>query len=184
MAQKQVGMEQYYYWQQKTVGTAVPKLYYQSPKNWYTEFRYNYEAIQTASIHFGKKLALKKMSSLQITPVGGIIFGKLNGTSAGTIIEYTLDKFSFSSESQYVFCFKAKGESYFYCWSEMSYQVSSFFYAGFAMQQTKYFQQSNFFEPGIMAGISIRKFDIPIYCFSPTSGDKNFVLGINWRWEK
>jgi hypothetical protein len=85
--QKRLGVEQYYYWQQKTVNTIVPKVYYQSPKNWYGEMRYNYEEVQTASIHFGKKFAFKKIAALEIVPVGGIIFGKLNGGSAGVITE-------------------------------------------------------------------------------------------------
>ena len=182
--QKQVGMEQYYYWQGKTMGTIVPKVYYQSPKNWYAELRYNYEEIETGSIHFGKKISFKKMAALEITPVVGIIFGKLNGGSGGAIIEINVDKFSFSSEPQYVFSFHQKCDNYLYSWTEVSYDVFSFFYTGLALQQTKSFSLSNIFEPGIMAGLSIKNFDIPIYCFNPTSASKNFVVGVNWRWEK
>jgi len=177
-------MEQYYYWQQKTTGTVVPRLYYQSPKKWYTEFRYNYEEAQTGSLHFGKEFGFKKMPQLKITPSAGYIFGKLNGASAGTIIELEGRKLSFSSEPLYVFSFRDKCENYLYSWTELTYQVNSFFYSGFALQQTKVFNERNFFEPGVMAGFSIKNFDIPIYCFNPTSGTKNFVLGVNWRWEK
>jgi hypothetical protein len=182
--QKEVGMEQYYYWQTKAMGTIVPKVYYQSPRNWYAELRYNYEELETASVHFGKKFNFEKIQSLQVTPVAGIMFGKLNGGSVGAIIEVNLNKFCFSSEPQYVFSFKEKNDNYIYSWSEISYQVFSFLYAGLALQQTKSFAFSSVFEPGIMAGLSIKNFDIPIYCFSPSSADKNFVLGVNWRWEK
>jgi len=184
LCQKQVGMEQYYYWQGKTMGTIVPKVFYQSPKNWYGEMRYNYEEIQTASIHFGKKFGFKKIPALEIVPMGGIIFGKLNGGSAGALVEINLTKFCFSSEPQYVFSFGQKQENYFYSWSEVSYEVFPFFYAGIALQQTKSFSLPNVFEPGAMAGFSIKNFDIPLYCFSPTSTYRNFVLGVNWRWEK
>ena len=67
--QKQVGMQQYYYWQQKTTGTIVPKVYYQSPNNWYGELRYNYEETETASVHFGKKFGFPKVSALEIIHV-------------------------------------------------------------------------------------------------------------------
>ena len=183
-SQKQVGMEQYYYWEEKTAGIIVPKFYYQSPKNWYGEMRYNYEALQTASVHFGKKFDFKKIPALQIAPVGGIIFGRLNGGSAGAIVEINLHKFCFSSEPQYVFSFRQEEQNYFYSWTELSYEVFSFFYAGLALQQTKSFSLPNVLEPGIMTGFTIKKFDIPIYCFNPTSAYKNFVLGVNWRWEK
>jgi hypothetical protein len=184
LGQKQVGMQQYYYWQQKTMGTIVPKVYYQSPQNLYGELRYNYEETETASVHFGKKFAFKKFSALEIIPVGGIIFGKLNGSSIGSIVEINLNKFCFCSEPQYVFSFNQKEKNYFYSWSEASYAVFSFFYAGLALQQTKPFSLPNSFEPGIMGGFSIKNFDIPVYCFNPTTSSKNFVLGVNWRWEK
>lgn len=177
-------MEQYYYWEQKTNGTIVPKIYYQSPKNWYAEFRYNYEELQTASIHFGKKLEFKNFPSLEITPMAGLIYGRINGGSSGALVEVNFKRFYFSSEPQYVFSFQQKEENYFYSWTELSYEVLSFFYAGLALQQTKSYSLPNVFEPGIMAGFSIKNFDIPIYCFSPTSPYKNFVLGVNWRWEK
>ena len=176
-------MQQYYYWQQKTTGTIVPKVFYQSPKNWYGEFRYNYEELQTASVHFGKNLAFKNIPALQIIPVGGIIFGQLNGASAGGIVEINIKKFCFSTEPQYVFSFQQKTESYLYSWTELTYEILSFFYAGAALQQTKPFSLPNMLEPGIMAGFSIRNFDIPIYFFNPASSSKNFVLGVNWRWE-
>jgi len=184
IGQKQVGMEQYYYWQGKTMGTIVPKVYYQSPKNWYGELRYNYEDVETVSMHFGKKFGFKEMSALEITPVVGIVLGNLNGGSAGSVIEVNLNKFCFFSEPQYVFSFHEQADSYIYSWTEVSYEVFSFLYAGIALQQTKSYSLPNVFEPGVMAGFSIKNFDIPIYCFSPASSNKNFVLGVNWRWEK
>jgi hypothetical protein len=182
--QKAVGMEQYYYWQQKTTGTIIPKVYYESPKKWYAEFRYNWEELHTASLHVGRQINFKKIPELTITPVAGVLFGKLTGGSAGTIIELQLNKFLFLSEPQYVFSFQQRGQNFFYSWSELSYQINSFSYAGFALQQTKLYDEKNFLEPGIMAGFNFGRFDIPLYCFSPTSASKNFVLGVNWRWEK
>lgn len=184
ICQKQVGMEQYYYWQGKTMGIIVPKVYYQSPKNWYGELRYNYEDVQTVSMHLGKKMGFKKIPALEVTPVFGVVLGKLNGGSAGTVIEVNVDKFCFFSEPQYVCSFQQEADSYIYSWTEVSYEVFSFLYAGIALQQTKPYSLPNVFEPGLMAGISIKNFDIPIYFFSPASSNKNFVLGVNWRWEK
>jgi hypothetical protein len=182
--QKAVGMEQYYYWQQKTTSIVVPKVYYESPKKWYTEFRYNWEELQTASLHFGRQINFKQLTNLTLTPVAGVLFGKLNGGSAGVILEMGFNKFLFLSEPQYVFSFHEKGENFLYSWSELSYEINSFSYAGLALQQTKIYGEENYFEPGIMAGFTLGRFDIPIYCFSPASSTKNFVLGVNWRWEK
>lgn len=182
--QKQVGMEQYYYWQQRTTSTVVPKIYYQSPKNWHTEFRYNYEESQAASLHFGKKFSIPSSVNLEIIPMAGVIFGKLNGASAGTMVELSFNKIYFTSEPQYVHSFRYKDESYFYSWSELVYEFSPALYGGLALQQTKPHRAPDFFEPGVVAAASIKNFEIPFYCFSPFKSNKNFVLGVNWRWKK
>ena len=182
--QKAVGMEQYYFWQQKTTGTIIPKVYYESPKKWYTEFRYNWEALNTASLHFGRQINFRKFSQIKITPIAGVLYGNFNGGSAGAIVELEMGRFLFLSEPQYVFAFGEKENNFFYSWSELSYELFSSIYAGLALQQTKSFSIPNVLEPGVMAGFTIKNFDIPVYCFSPTSSYRNFVLGVNWRWEK
>lgn len=177
-------MEQYYYWQTKATSTVVPKLYYQSPDNWHTEFRYNYEDVQTASLHFGKKISFPSIAGLEIIPLGGIIFGKLNGASLGTMVEVSFNKIYFSSEPQYVYSFRHNDQNYFYSWSELVYEFSRSIYGGIAMQHTKSHGEANFFEPGIVAAATVKNFEIPFYCFSPFSPNKNFVLGVNWQWKK
>jgi hypothetical protein len=64
------------------------------------------------------------------------------------------------------------------------FDFSSIVYGGLALQQTKPYQQANVFEPGVVGGVSLGNFDIPFYCFSPFGDNKNFVLGINWQWQK
>jgi hypothetical protein len=182
--QKEMGMEQYYYWQKQTTSTIVPKLYYQTKKNWYAEMRYNYEELQSASIHFGKKIKIASLPELNITPVAGVVFGNLNGWSAGTVLELSMNKFSFSSEPQYVCSFKKDEECYFYSWSEIVYDFSSFAYAGAALQHTKWHNSEMLLEPGVVAGFTVKNFTLPIYIFSPFTAGRNFVLGINWHWQK
>lgn len=183
IGQKQLSMEQYYYVQPKNFGFVVPKISYEAAGNWYAEARYNYEEMQTGSLHIGKKISFKKLSGLEITPLMGICFGALNGASVGSSIGFSVDRFSFYSEPQYVYSFKDSLASYFYSWSEILYGFSSF-YGGVALQQTKTITQAHFFEPGIVAGFTLRNFDIPLYCFSLFNDKRNFVLGVNWKWKK
>ena len=182
LGQKQVIMEQYYYMQPKNIGFVVPKLSYQASGNWYAEARYNYEEMQTASLHFGRKISFNALSGLEVTPLLGVCFGALNAGSVGASVEFSLSRFSFFSEPQYVRSFKDSSATYFYSWSEMLYNFSSSFYGGLALQQTKMIAQSHFFEPGLVAGCTIKNFDIPLYCFSMFNRNKNFVLGVNWKW--
>jgi hypothetical protein len=184
LGQKQVSMEQYYYMQPRSMGFIVPKISYQGTKGWYAEARYNYEEIKTGSAHFGKKFSFGNKSNFQVTPLVGVCFGALNGASVGSFVEFSFNRFDFFSEPQYVHSFKDSSASYFYSWSEALYNFSSSFYGGFALQQTKVLSQSNFFEPGLVGGCSIKNFDIPLYCFNIFNRNKNFVLGVNWKWEK
>ena len=177
-------MEQYYYMEPKSAGFVVPKINYEGANNWYAEARYNYEEIQTASIHFGKKFSLEHLSALEITPLAGICFGALNGASLGSTIELSVNRFTFYSEPQYVYSFKDTTGSYFYSWSEVVYELSSSFYSGLALQQTKMITQAHFFEPGVVAGFTFKNFDVPLYCFSLFNDKRNFVLGVNWKWHK
>lgn len=177
-------MEQYYYMQPKSLGFVVPKVSYQGKGGWYTEARYNYEEIQTGSIHFGKKFSLSKSSNFQVTPMAGLCMGTLNAASIGSFVEVSANRFSFYSEPQYVYSFKDSSSSYFYSWSEALYNFSSSIYGGVAFQQTKAIAQAHLFEPGIVAGCTIKNFDIPLYCFSLFNSNKNFVLGVNWKWKK
>jgi hypothetical protein len=177
-------MEQYYYWQTKTTSTVVPKLYYQSPKSWHTEFRYNYEAPGAASLHFGRKFSIPSAVNLELIPLGGLVIGSLNGASAGTMIEMSYHNIYLSSEPQYVHSFQHTGQSYFYSWSELVYEFTPALYGGVALQQTKSYHEANLFEPGLVAAATIKNFEIPFYCFSPLKSSKNFVLGVNWQWKK
>lgn len=177
-------MEQYYFVQPKDANTIIPKISYESPKHWFVEGRYNWEEHQTASFHIGRSFEFKKIKGLDVKPVVGVCFGQLNGGSLGTIIEYSTDKFFISSEPQYVFAFKDRERRYLYSWSEASYALTKFFYTGLALQHTKILHEKGSVEPGVIAGISINNFEIPVYCFQPFKDTRNFVVGVNWHWQK
>ena len=183
-AQNKLAMEQYYFVQPKEVNTIIPKINYESPKHWFVEGRYNWEEVQTASFHVGRSFEFKNIKGLDIKPVAGICFGQLNGGSLGTIIEYATDKFFISSEPQYVFAFNDKARRYLYSWSEASYSLTKMLYTGVALQHTKVIAEKGSVEPGLMAGISINNFEIPVYCFQPFNSARNFVVGVNWHWQK
>src|SRR5450755_630836 len=99
-SQSHGGIEQYYY-AGAGVSTIVPKVYYESPHNWYSEVRYNYEELQTVSFNAGKIFSHKKLLSYSVTPFAGIVLGRLNGGTLGLNIKMDYKSLFFSSESQY-----------------------------------------------------------------------------------
>jgi hypothetical protein len=175
------GFQQYYY-TGDGASSIVPKIYYQSRKNWYGELRYNYEESQTVSLNAGKMFSNKNLFSYSITPVAGIVLGKLNGITIGTNVEIDYKKLFFSSEFQYTFSIDERAENLFFNWSEYGYQITKPIYAGIALQVTHHYSLKNIWEPGIMIGWIYKSWSFPVYVFNPFWGNRNFVAGINWEW--
>jgi len=176
------GFEQYYY-TGTGVSTIVPKVYYQSRDNWYGEVRYNYEELQTISLIAGKMFSHKKIFSYSVTPVAGIVLGRLNGGTLGANINMKYKSLFFSSESQYTFSVEKRTENFFFNWSEFGYQFTNLVYAGLALQITHPYEIKNNWEPGVMMGLTYKSWTFPLYAFNPASNNRNFVLGINWEWK-
>ena len=175
------GFQQYYYTGDGT-SSIVPKIYYQNRKNWYGELRYNYEESQTVSLNAGKKFSNKNLFSYSITPVAGIVLGKLNGITTGTNIDMDYKKLFFSSEIQYTFSMEKRTANLFLSWSEFGYQISKPIYCGIALQMTHHYSIKNIWEPGIIMGWIYKSWTFPLYAFNPIGNNRNFVLGINWQW--
>ena len=175
------GLEQYYY-TGAGVSTIVPRVYYQSRHNWYGEVRYNYEELQTVSFTAGKTFSNKKLLSYSITPVAGIVLGKLNGGTLGSNVKMEYKSLFFSSEFQYTFSVEKKTENFFFKWSEFGYQFAMV-YLGLALQVAHSYEIKNNWEPGIMMGLIYKSWTFPIYVFDPAGNNRNFVLGINWEWK-
>lgn len=177
------GIEQYYYYSGSGPSTIVPRAYYQSTKNWYAEVRYNYEELETFSVNGGRTFSKEGRISYSVTPVAGLVFGRINGGSIGSNINAEYRDLFFSSELQYTFSIEDRAADFFFNWSELGYQVTGLVYAGFALQFTHPYETSNSLEPGVMVGFTFKNWSFPVYLFNPGSNNRNFVLGINWEWK-
>ena len=181
-SQAHAGFEQYCY-TAGSVPTIVPRIYYQSPHNWYGEVRYNYEELQTVSLNAGKMFSHKKLVSYSITPFAGIVLGRLNGGTIGSNINIEHKSLFFSSESQYTFSVDKRRENFFFNWSELGYQLTNLVYMGLALQLTRHYQVINEWQPGIMMGFTYKSWTFPVYAFNPAGCNRNFVVGVNWEWK-
>jgi hypothetical protein len=181
--QSPAGFEAYYYTGHRLSSALVSRIYYQVKGSWYGEARYNYEAEQSVSLYAGRTFSKKDSFSYAVTPLAGLVTGKLKGGSVGMNITLDYRKVSFSSALEYSFSEKNKYGSFFFNWSELGYQVTKHIYAGLALQQTCVYNTTMVWEPGIEAGISFGKWLFPVYAFNPAGNKKYFVLGIAGEWE-
>jgi len=181
-SQEHGGFELYYY-TGAGESAIVPKVYYQSRHNWYTGVRYNYEELQTVSLITGKMFSNKKLFSFSVTPVAGIMLGRLNGGTLGSNINMEYKSLFFSSEFQYAFSVENRTENFFFNWTEFGYELTRLLYIGLALQVTHPYEIKNNLEPGIMIGLTYKSWTVPVYVFNPAGNNRNFVLGINWEWK-
>ena len=180
-SQGRTGFEEYYYTGHQLSSAQVPRIYYQSPNNWYGEARYNYDAEQSFSIYAGRTFTRQDTLAYSLTPMAGIVAGKFKGGSAGMNMVLDYRRLSFSSVFEY--CFSGKNNSFFFNWSELGYQLTKHLYAGLALQQTCMYNTTTVWEPGLQLGLSFGKWVFPVYAFNPGNSKKYFVLGITREWE-
>ncbi len=177
------GFEQLYYIKSGDGAAVVPMAHYTTRNNWYGEARYNYDEDQTFSLYAGKTFVGKGDFAYAATPLVGGLIGKMNGGSLGMNIDLDYQHLFFSTQSQYTFSLQEKMNKYFFSWTELGYQATSWMYGGLAFQQTNGYGAEGKLEPGCMLGFSVKNWTVPLYVFSRRSGDAYFVLSVNWLWE-
>ncbi len=183
-SQLAASVEQYYFTPAAgSEAMMTPMANFTTSDNWYGEARYNFDELNTLSLYAGRKFSGTGNFSWQATPLIGGLIGQMNGGSVG--VNFGLDhrKLFFTSLSQYSFSIENNTDKYFYNWSDLGYNATSWLYAGLAMQQTNIYRTVGRLEPGCMIGFSIRNWTIPLYAFNGGGQERYFVLGLNWQWE-
>lgn len=177
-AQSKAGLEQYCYMDNTSV-TINPKAWYQSNTGWYVEGRYNYEAAKTLSLIAGKTFEYESTIAYSVTPMAGVVTGKLNGVAlaANTSMEYR--KFIFSLQSQYTFSIDDRACNFMYNWADLSYELSHSFSTGISLQQTNFYRTKGESEIGFFLKATFGKWALPVYIFNSAGNKRYAVLGLN-----
>ena len=145
------------------------------------EARYNYESLRTGSLWLGRNYSFGKKLTLDITPMIGGVFGKLNGVAPGCNAELSFRRLSLYSQSEYLIE-ADPANRFYYNWSELSYSMTDWFRTGLVMQHTKAYQTSLDIQRGMFAGFSYKRFDFTTYVFNVgwTDPTSVFALGIQF----
>jgi hypothetical protein len=180
IAQPRASVELIHYLGPSKIFTMGPIVKFQNAKNWYIEGRYNYEALQTASVYVGKAYSKEAVFSYSIVPIVGGVAGRFKGGSVGLNLDLNYKKFFLSSQSQYTVSSAEQEEDFFFSWTELGYEVRPWFFAGLSMQPTCYthVKQSNVLSPGFLAGFSVGQWTVPFYVFDPFTSRALFVCSI------
>ncbi|MEO5684695.1 MAG: hypothetical protein ABIQ88_18785 [Chitinophagaceae bacterium] len=180
-AQGYGGIEQYYYASGSGSAGLVPKIFYQTSKNWYAEARYNYEEAKTFSMVAGKAFSGENMPGCSVTPMAGFATGQFNGLLLALKTELNFKKLFFFSESQYNYAVRNRYSSFIYSWVDAGYKINDQLSAGTAMQVNISAETGKQLEPGVFIEFSYKKWTFPVYIFNTAAKDRYAVVGVSYE---
>jgi hypothetical protein len=142
------------------------------------EARYNYEALETASIWGGYKFSGGEKLAWEITPMLGGVFGKTSGIAPGYKGSLTWWKLELYSEGEYLASTGDSSDSFFYNWSELTLAPVDWFRFGLVTQRTHAYQTDREIQRGVLAGFSFKRVDVTAYVFNPDESKPTVVVSV------
>ena len=143
--------------------------------NIHYEARYNYEDLHTGSVFGGYRLETGKKCVFGATPIGGVVFGNINGVAPGLLLDATWNKFDFYSESEYVVDFSESESNFFYTWSELAYSPTDFLRTGISANRTRLYQTDLELQRGVFAEYTWKTLTAGFHWFNPAADEEFFI---------
>ncbi len=142
----------------------------------HSEGRYNYEAINTTSLWAGVNLGTGHKLRLDVTLMGGAVFGGLDGIAPGTEITLSYGPLSLYSQGEYVIDLQNTSGSFFYNWSQFTWQPTDWLQLGLVAQRTRAYQTARDIQRGFFAGLTVKRFTFDAYVFDPDKASPTWVV--------
>lgn len=145
------------------------------------EGRYGYEDRLTASLFAGWSLAFGGTLKVNVVPMLGGVFGRINGVVPALELTLALGPLQLYSESEVVIDVASVSSSYFYSWSELTAAPVNWLRAGIALQRTRIVETPLWVSPGLLLGFSVWIFDFTGYWFEPGADSQYGVVSSGVR---
>jgi hypothetical protein len=131
------------------------------------EARYNYEELHTGSLWAGYNFSWGKNLVLDVTPILGAVFGRINGLAPGCEASLTYKRFEASISNEFVITPANTGNSFYYAWPQLTYSVTNWLKVGAVAQHTKAYQTPLDLQRGFLVGFSHKKWEATTYILNP-----------------
>lgn len=131
------------------------------------EARYNYEALETASLWAGWTFSGGESLTWEVTPMLGAVFGETDGVAPGYEATLTWGMLSLYSEGEYLFDANDSSDSFFYNWSELTLSPVEWLRFGIAAQRTRVYDSDRDIQRGPLVGLTFGAVDISAYVLDP-----------------
>ena len=144
------------------------------------EARYNYEALDTASVWVGYNFSGGEKLVWELTPMLGGVFGDTNGVAPGYKGSLGWWKIELYSEGEYVFDTNDSSDSFFYNWSELTLSPVEWLRFGIVTQRTRAYESDRDTQRGLLIGFSWESVDLSAYVLNPDDDDPIFAFALGF----
>jgi hypothetical protein len=135
------------------------------------EARYNYEDRDTASLFGGWIFEGGDAVEWSVTPMLGAVVGETDGIAPALTWELSWKQLALYSENEYVFDLGDSRGSFFYDWSELTWEPLDWLGAGMVTQRTRVYQVERELQRGLMVRFTMGRWNAGAYWFNPGARD-------------
>jgi len=146
------------------------------------EVRYNSEAYQVGSIWIGRNINKGKNWVLNLTLMGGALFGEQNGLTPGCNVTVTHKRWQIYATADWPFDLQDTSQDNSYLWAQLTYSPRKWMQVGFVTQRPRTYSTGLVVQRGVLAGIIYKKvnFTTSIFNFGWTTPTEVLALGFNF----
>lgn len=141
------------------------------------EARYNYEDLETGSGWLGWTLETGDELTLAVTPMIGVVVGRIDGAAPG--LEFTLGwrKFELYGEAEYVISFETSADNFLQTWTQATWSPLHWWSVGVSGQRLRSVGSERIIDFGPMAVFRLGPVALQAFAYNPFSDEFYGVLG-------
>jgi len=148
-------------------GSYFNPTFYADTKSIRIEGRYNYEALNTASVFAGKKFYTGKTLTIEAIPMFGMVFGQNNGVAPALEAQMQFKQLDFYTECEYMIDFAGKENNFFSSYTELAYRINKPVKVGLAVLRTKLYQTAFSVQRGVFGEFYFGRCRTGFYYYDP-----------------
>jgi len=146
------------------------------------EVRYNSEAYRVGSIWIGRNFSKGKNWVLNLTLMGGALFGEQNGLTPGCNITLAHKKWQLYATADWPFDLQDTSQDNSYLWAQLTYSPRKWMQVGLVSQRPRTYSTGLTVQRGVLVGFTRKNvnFTTSIFNFGWTTPTEVLALGYSF----
>lgn len=157
----------------------LPIVSYEKDKL-YLESRYNYEDFETLSFFVGRSFTIDDQYDFVLIPMLGGAGGNSDGIIPAFEFSVQLGKFNLSSQQEYLINLDSQDASFFYVWSDLTYEMLDWLNIGLSLQRLRPYQSTSDVDYGAFIGVQQSAWSFDYYYYLLGENDSMNILSLNY----